>query len=82
MLDPFGLYPWASAGRARCSIPGSRSRIRGREPSRFLGVKSWKKPETGSIISERQSQWKGLAWLTPKVFCFVKQNPKRAPADH
>ena len=79
MLNPSGLNPWAAAGRARRSIPGSRSRVRGREPSRFLGGKSWKKPETESIISEHPTEGKGLGVPWPQVFVPVPQNPKRAP---
>ena len=78
MLDPSGLIPWAAAGRARCSIPGSRSRVRGREPTRFLGKNPWKKPETGSIISEHQYEGKSPVVTAPQVFCLVSQNPKRA----
>ena len=72
-----GTDPWADAGRARCSIPGSRSRVLGREPSRFLGVNPWKKPETHSIILEHPIRWKGFGVPAPKVFSPFQQNPKR-----
>ena len=80
MLDPCGQHPWVAVRRAQCSILCSRSRIRGREPSRFLGGKQLEKPETDSIIAEQLSGWKAFTASTPKVFCLVPRNPKRAPA--
>ena len=44
MLDPSGLTPWAAVRRAGLN-PRIRSRVRGQEPSRFLGTKRWKKPD-------------------------------------
>ena len=79
MLDPFGLTPGRLPGergaRSLAAGPGSGDG----NPPGFLGVKSWQKPDTESIISEHTTEWKGFTRPVPKVFGLVSQNPKRDP---
>ncbi len=66
----FRFDPWAAVRRARLDpmqpVPDSG----GRESSRFLGRKHWKKPETESIIARTTERMEG-----PKP-CFGPTQPK------
>ena len=80
MLNPSGLTPGRLFGERGARSYAAGPGFGGREPSRFLGTKQLEKPETDSIIAERLSGWKTFTASTPKVFCSVPRNPKRAPA--
>ena len=81
MLDPSGLTPGRLFGERSARSYAAGPGFGGREPSRFLGRKQLKKPETDSIVAEQPYEWKGLASPAPEVFCSVSRNPKRPPCD-
>ena len=56
-LNSFGLTSGRLFGE-RGSILCSRSRIRGRESSRFLGTKRWKSQKLRQLSPEQPSEWK------------------------
>ena len=64
-LNPSGLTPESEA-QSYATSPG----FGGRESSRFLGMKRWKKPETESIIARTTERMEG-----PKP-CFGPTQPK------
>ena len=53
MLDPSGPAPGRLFGERSARILCSRSRVRGTEPSRFLGRKQLEKPEIDTSITAR-----------------------------
>ena len=68
-LNPSGSTPGRLFGE-RGSILCNQSEFGGRESSRFLGTKRWKKPETESIIARTTERMEG-----PKP-CFGPTQPK------
>ena len=70
-------YPWAAVRRAQYSILCSRSRIRGLEPSRFLGRETLGKPDNDLSITPHLSVGKGSGPPRPKCsiqFSSVQKN--------
>ena len=67
----FRSDPWAAVRRAQARSYAAGPGFGGRESSRFLGTKRWKKPETASIIARtsdrREGPGRGNRPPTPKL---------------
>ena len=75
MLNPYGLTPGRLFGERSARSYAAGPGFGGREPSRFLGVKSWQKPETDSIISRTTERREGFHGVPAQSVLFSSTKP-------